>query len=73
MQFHGKSLQIAGKNLKGQEINLQILGDGLIFLGMIRKFEIRVADFREYPLGIPDSRMAEALTPNPSPASGEGL
>ena len=28
---------------------MKILGDGLIFLGMIRKFEIRVVNFEEYP------------------------
>ena len=38
----------AGKKLKGEEINLKILGDGMIFLGMIRKSEIRRADFEEY-------------------------
>ena len=36
---------------------MQILGDGLISLGIIRKFEIRGADFVEYPLDIPDGRV----------------
>lgn len=48
LQFYGKNLQSAGNNLKGQEENLQILGDGLIILGIIRKPDIRGADFAKY-------------------------
>ena len=47
LQFYGNSLQGAGKKLQGQAIDLKILGEGLIFLEMIRKFEIRGVDFEE--------------------------
>ena len=36
LQFPGNSLQGAGKKLKRQEINLKILGDGLIFVETFR-------------------------------------
>ena len=47
LQILGNSLQGAGKKLQGEAINLKILGDGLMFVEMIRKFEIRGADFLE--------------------------
>ena len=47
LQFFGKNLQSAGKKLQGEEINLQILGDRLIFVETFRKFEIPVGNFLE--------------------------
>ena len=38
--------------MKGQEINLKILGNGFIFVEIIRKFELRSAEFLEYPKDI---------------------
>ena len=47
LQFYGNNLQGAGKKLQGEEINLKILGDGLIFVEIFRTFEIPVGNFLE--------------------------
>ena len=49
LQRHGNILQNAGNQLKKEEIDLKILGDGMIFVEMFRKFEIRVRISWEYP------------------------
>ena len=57
LQKDGNVLQDAGKKLKQKEINLKILGNEMIFVEIIRKKEIRAADFLEYPKGYSDWRL----------------
>ena len=47
LQFYGKSWQDTGKKLKGEVIDMKILGNGSIFVETFRKREIRGADFEE--------------------------
>ena len=47
-------LQNAGNKLKKKGIDLKILGEETIFVEIFRNFEIRTADFLEYPKDIPD-------------------
>ena len=57
LQAHEDVLREAGNKLKEKGIDLKNLEGEMIFVETFRNFEIRAADFPEYPLDIPDCGM----------------